>query len=124
MKRSDLLLLIVLFYFLFLFPFLAALRHMEFLGQGSDPSRSCGNAGFLTYWAWPRVEPVSQHCQDATNSVAPQWEHHYCFFFLLSSFVVLTLKFDETNSIIVVLIFVCFFVEIVNGLTYFLSSSV
>jgi len=37
--------------FFFFLPFLAAKQHMEFLGQGSDPShscylsRSCGNAG-------------------------------------------------------------------------------
>lgn len=33
------------------FPLWAALRHMEFLGQGSDPSCSCGNAGFFSQCA-------------------------------------------------------------------------
>ena len=42
-------------------PFLAALRHMEFLGPRSDlhhscdPSRSCGNAGSLTHGSGPRI---------------------------------------------------------------------
>ena len=37
--------------------FLVALWHIEFLGQGSDLSRSCGCVGL-------RTEPVSQHCRD------------------------------------------------------------
>ena len=37
-------------------PFLASLRYMEFLGQGSDQSscdlcHSCGNTGSLTPWS-------------------------------------------------------------------------
>ena len=35
----------------FFFSFLAATQHMEFLGQGSDPSHSCSNPGSLTHSA-------------------------------------------------------------------------
>ena len=51
----------------FLFHFLAALRHMEFPGQGSDPSHShglghsCGNARSLTHCVGPGIEPAIQH---------------------------------------------------------------
>ena len=53
------------------FSFLATPRFLEFPGQGSDPSHSrnlsrrCGNAGSLTHCAWPGIEPVTQHFQDA-----------------------------------------------------------
>ena len=62
------------------FSFWATPRHMEFLDQGSDLSRSlclscrCSSAGSLTRCAGPGIEPVSQHPQDAANPVAAQWE--------------------------------------------------
>ena len=40
---------------------------MELPGQGSDPSRSCGNARSLTHCAGRGIEPVSLHSQDATE---------------------------------------------------------
>ena len=47
----------------FLFSFLAARQHVEFPGQGSDPSHSCdlscGNTRSLTLCAWLGIEPVS-----------------------------------------------------------------
>ena len=49
---------------------LAVPRHMEFLGQGSDPRRSCdihwscGNARSLTHYAGPGIEPASQCSRD------------------------------------------------------------
>ena len=52
-----------LFSFSFSFFFLAVLRHMEFPGQGSDPSHncnlshSCSNAGSLTHCARLRIKP-------------------------------------------------------------------
>ena len=53
-------------FLIYLFPFiLAALRHMEFPGQGSDLSHrcdlchSCGNTGSLTHCAGPGIKPVS-----------------------------------------------------------------
>ena len=49
---------------------------MEFPGQGSDPSRSCGNARSLTHCTGPGVEPVSQHSRDAINPIAPERELH------------------------------------------------
>ena len=53
------------------FSFLAALWHMEFLGQGSDTSSSC-NLGSLTYCARPGIKSVSQCCRDtATEPAAP-----------------------------------------------------
>ena len=64
----------------FFFFFVAALRHAEFLVQGSDPrySRdlccSCGNAGSLTHSAKPRIEPEFQHCRDSANPLALQKE--------------------------------------------------
>ena len=67
-------------FFFFFFFFLAAPTHMEFPGQGSDPSHSlnlslsCGTAGSLTHCAGPGIEPVSQHSQDTANPVVPQWE--------------------------------------------------
>ena len=51
---------VFLFLLLLLLSFLAALRHVEFLDQGSDQSCSfnlslgCGNARFLTHSACPR----------------------------------------------------------------------
>ena len=59
--------------FLFLFYFLASLRHMEFLGQGSDSSQS-GNATSLAHYAGLAIELVSQHSQDASDLVASHWE--------------------------------------------------
>ena len=59
---------------------LAALQHMEFPGQGSDPSHSCdlshscGNNGPLTHWAQVGIEPASLCSQDTTDSVAPRQE--------------------------------------------------
>lgn len=68
-------------FFSFLFFFLAALWHMEILGQGSDPSHSCdlsysrGNAGSLIHCAGPGIEPaVSQCSRGAADPTAPQWD--------------------------------------------------
>ena len=61
-------------------PFLAALQHMEFLGQGSDPSHicdlrhSCGKAGSAAHCARPGTKPASQRFQDAADPIAPQQE--------------------------------------------------
>ena len=52
-------------YFLFWLP-----QDMELPGQGSDPSHSCdlhcncGNAGSLTHYARPGIEPASQSLRD------------------------------------------------------------
>ena len=54
------------FYFL---SFLAAPRHTEFPGEGSDLSCifdlscSCGNAGSLTHCASQAFQPIPRHCQ-------------------------------------------------------------
>ena len=67
---------------LFFFSFLAAPQHMEFLGQGSDPShscdlsRNCGNAGSLIYCAGSGIESTSQCSRNATNPLAPQGDLH------------------------------------------------
>ena len=77
------------FLFVCLFSFLAAPRHMEFMGQGSDPSHShdlshsCSNAGSLTHCGRPRIEPVTQHSQDSTDSIVPQEELLYIYLFIL-----------------------------------------
>ena len=53
---------------------------MEFLDQGSDPSRSCNlscscsNTRRLTHCAEPGIEPVSQPSQVAADPTVPQWE--------------------------------------------------
>ena len=79
-------LLFILFFFFFFFSFLAPLRHMEFLGQGSDwscscnPSRSCGNARSSTHCAGQGIEPASQGSQDAADPVVPQWELLYLIY--------------------------------------------
>ena len=58
---------------------LAALRHMEFLAQGSDPShshkpsRSCGNTGSLTHSAGLGIEPAFQCFQDTAYPIGP-WQ--------------------------------------------------
>ena len=69
----------ILFFFFFLL--LAIPWHMEFPGQGSDPSHSCNlscscsNATSLTHRTRPGIEPVSQHSQDAAADPAvPQQE--------------------------------------------------
>lgn len=66
--------------YLFIYLFWAALWHMEFLDQGSDPthscdlSHSCGNTRSLTHCARLRFEPASQHSQDVSDPISPQWE--------------------------------------------------
>ena len=63
------------FFFFFFFSFLAALRHMEFPGQGSDPSHicslhcSCSNARSLTHCARPGIKSASQRSRDAVDLV-------------------------------------------------------
>ena len=53
---------------------------MEFLGQGSDPSRShdlshsCGNAISLTHCARLGSKPASQCSQDSADPIAPKKE--------------------------------------------------
>ena len=63
--------LFLFFSFFFFFPFLAALQHMEFLGQGSISTHrlhlSCSNTRSLTHWAW-------QGIKTAADPVAPQRE--------------------------------------------------
>ena len=59
-----------------LFFFLTTLRHMEFLGQGSDPICSCDNAGFLIHRARLGIELVSQSSQEAGDPIGPQQELH------------------------------------------------
>ena len=69
----------VFWFFLFVF-FLAALCHMEFPGQGSDPScrfdlsHSCSNARSFTHCAGPGIKPASQQSQEAADPVTAQWE--------------------------------------------------
>ena len=62
----------------FFFPFLATLWHIEFLGQGSDPSHSCNlcciNARSLTHCAMFGMEPAFQHSRDIADSIVPQRE--------------------------------------------------
>ena len=71
---------------LYIYIFLAAPCHMEFLGQGSnsshsyDLSRSCGNAGSLTHCGGAGIKPASQRSQDAADPVAPQRELHLHWF--------------------------------------------
>ena len=72
-----------IFYFFIL---LAAPRHKEFSGQGSDPScsydlsRTSGSAGSLTHCARLGIKPTVQHPQYTTNPIAPQLELHNEYF--------------------------------------------
>ena len=74
--------LILFFFFFFpLSPFLAAPWHMEFPGQGSDPShksvtytRPEAMLDPLIHCAGLGIKPISWHCRDATDPVAPQRE--------------------------------------------------
>ena len=61
------------FFFFSFFHFLAALRRMEFPGQGSDPSHSC-NAGPLIHCAGPGMEPVSQRSRVTADPIVPHQE--------------------------------------------------
>ena len=81
--------------FLFFSPsFLAALRHMELLGQGSELSCSlelshrCCDARFLMHCAGLGIELHPSASQDAANPIVPQWEllsshPEFAFFFML-----------------------------------------
>ena len=72
--------------YIFFFSFLATSWHMEFPGQGSDPSHSCnlrhscGNTGSLTHCAEPRIKPVYWHCRDASDPVVVQQGLQFIFF--------------------------------------------
>ena len=68
----------LLFYF---FSFSATRWHMELLGRGSDPSRSCGNAGSLTHCARSGIEPATQRSQEATDPTVLPQELRYLFFY-------------------------------------------
>ena len=61
------------------FYFLATLRHMEFLGQRSDLSRSCGNTGSSTHCARPGIEPAFQCSRDVADPDALQQERLLLF---------------------------------------------
>ena len=76
--------------YLFFFPlFLAALQHIEFPYQGSDPSHSfnlhhcCGNAMSLTHCAGRRIEPVSWCCKDTTDPIHHSGNSLTFFFYFL-----------------------------------------
>ena len=63
--------------FLYIFSSWAAPQHIEFLGQGSDPSRSwdlshsCSNTAPLSHCAGLAIKPASQCSRDATHPIAP-----------------------------------------------------
>ena len=65
----------------FFFFFLAALKRMEFPGQGSGSSCTCDNTDCLTHRARPGIQPASQHSRDATDPVGPQQELWVGMFF-------------------------------------------
>ena len=65
----------VLFFF---FSFLVTLWHMEFPGQGSDPSHifdlrhRCGKSRSITHCSRPGIKPSSQGCRATTDPIASQ----------------------------------------------------
>ena len=73
-------------WFFFFFSFLAALRHMEFPGQGSNLSRTVTQAAVvamldpLTLCAGPEIKPVSQCYRDTIDPIAPQQELLHIWF--------------------------------------------
>ena len=83
----------------FYFFFLAALQHIEFLGQGSYLSHSynlccsCSNVGSLTPCARPGIESASQHSHDAMDPIEPRWELCVGFYYLLFLFTYLLLNY-------------------------------
>ena len=56
-------------FFYLIFLFLAALWHMEFPGQESDPSHSCRS---LTHLSGTGIKPASQGYRDAVDPIALQ----------------------------------------------------
>ena len=71
---------------MYIFFFLAAPQHMEFLGQGLDPT--WGNAGSLSHCAGPGIGPSSQCSQDAANPAVPQRELLVSQFFSVTCTIV------------------------------------
>jgi len=53
----------------FFLPFLAALHHMEFLGQGSDPSHM-PRCWILNPLGLAGIEPASQYSRDIADPIA------------------------------------------------------
>ena len=50
--------------------------------QARNPSHSYGgNNGSLTHCAGPGIQPASQHSQDTTSLIVPQWELPVVFVF-------------------------------------------
>ena len=80
---------------------LTSLRHMEFLGQGSDLSCSCNLYAAvavpdpLTHCSRPGIEPVSWYCRDATNLLVPQWELLDCWVFVFFFVFLIQLTFSH-----------------------------
>ncbi|XP_020955254.1 EF-hand calcium-binding domain-containing protein 11 isoform X2 [Sus scrofa] len=60
--------------YLFFFFFLATLHHMEFPGQGSNPSCTMAIPDPLTYSVRMGIEPASWCCRDTAHPIAPQQE--------------------------------------------------
>ena len=68
------------FFFLFWLPSAYGVPRLGLIPSCSwDLSHSC--SGSLTHRARPGIKPVSQRCQDDTNSIAPQWELFFFSFF-------------------------------------------
>ena len=95
-----------LFSFCFVFSFLPPPQHMEYLGQESDPSCSCGNTGSPTHCVGLGIKTASQRSQDAANSVVHsgnsrfvflKWDHMVFVFLWLIS---LSIKPSRSNHFV------------------------
>ena len=74
---------------------------MEFLGLSHSCSAAVAYAVTqdpLTHCAGPGIEPVSWHCRDATNHIAPQRELQDMLMFFLKK-IYLQSKFNQASSI-------------------------
>ena len=100
-----------LFSFLFLSFLFATLPHIEFPGQGSDPSClscTCGNSRSLTHCAWLRMEPASQPpkmlpipLSYSGNSLKPTYLKLWlCFMSLKKTHLILMKSFCERFPLI------------------------
>ena len=90
-------------FIIFIF-FLAALRHMEFPGQGSDLSCSCdlscicSNARSLTHCAGPGIEPVSQSAPKMPAIPLCQSRNSHKFFFFFGLFKVAPMAYGGSQA--------------------------
>ena len=66
-----------LLFFLFFWPphsIWSSLARDQIQGAVANNTAATATWDLLTHCAGPWIEPVSWHCRDAANPIAPQWE--------------------------------------------------